>query len=426
MTAGYLLAVFVLAAGFTWVANWTSLGGWRRSVRAGAHWTEQARVLYPARLAAAMTALVMPINAGLLNEVLVVEGRPHWFLVGLAALLGASVGSYAFDRETVPGFGRWEWLRQFGLVMGLRFSGALVLIGAVAMMPRRPDWTMLAIVVAYLLVHLLFLVGAVRLLAACRVIDPAPERLDRLARGVAASMGANVSGVWVMDVLMTNAFAHPASGDLIFSRRLVELLTEDELRTICAHEVGHLRETKGTVALRFFSSLTFFPLLFLRPAMQAFGLPGLLLVCLGVVGMGLTARWVSRRLEVKADRAAVAVDDKAAYARALERLHEAMVLPAVFPARQQTHPNLYDRMEAAGVTPGYPRPKPPRPLAWHGRLQSMATGLLAVACVMQNVPTWHRFLRSSRPALRPASEAASSPAGETGQSSSGRRGSDGE
>ena len=46
------------------------------------------------------------------------------------------------------------------------------------------------------------------------------------------------------------------------------------------------------------------------------------------------------------------------YARALEKIYEANLLPVVL-REKRVHPDLYDRLVAAGATPAYARPKPP-------------------------------------------------------------------
>jgi hypothetical protein len=57
--------------------------------------------------------------------------------------------------------------------------------------------------------------------------------------------------------------------------------------------------------------------------------------------------------------------DKVVYAQALERLYEINQTPAVMPRRAtKIHPDLYDRMIAAGVTPDYPKPAPAKGLFW--------------------------------------------------------------
>jgi hypothetical protein len=53
-----------------------------------------------------------------------------------------------------------------------------------------------------------------------------------------------------------------------------------------------------------------------------------------------------------------------AFARALSRLHEDSQIPAVFADNNYSHPSLYDRLIAAGMTPDYPRPTPPETSTW--------------------------------------------------------------
>jgi hypothetical protein len=67
----------------------------------------------------------------------------------------------------------------------------------------------------------------------------------------------------------------------------------------------------------------------------------------------------SRRLEQRADRVEIeAIADAGAYALSLTKLHQANCAPAVTPGRQ-THPHLYDRLLAGGVSPDFPRPMAP-------------------------------------------------------------------
>ena len=57
--------------------------------------------------------------------------------------------------------------------------------------------------------------------------------------------------------------------------------------------------------------------------------------------------------------------DAVVYARALERLYETNQIPAVMPRRAtKIHPDLYDRMLNAGVTPNYAKPKPAKGQCW--------------------------------------------------------------
>jgi len=65
-------------------------------------------------------------------------------------------------------------------------------------------------------------------------------------------------------------------------------------------------------------------------------------------------------VEERADaHAHLSIQDSRVYARALEKIGEANLSPAVT-EEAGTHPHLYDRMVSAGFTPGYPRPAPTR------------------------------------------------------------------
>jgi hypothetical protein len=88
-----------------------------------------------------------------------------------------------------------------------------------------------------------------------------------------------------------------------------------------------------------------------------------------LLGLGalLVARFgggLARRLETRADAHAHHVESGApgaargVYARALSRLGEVNLIPAVGWAAG-THPHLYDRLLAAGQEPDFPRPPPP-------------------------------------------------------------------
>jgi hypothetical protein len=67
-------------------------------------------------------------------------------------------------------------------------------------------------------------------------------------------------------------------------------------------------------------------------------------------------------MEIRADKAAIENQlDTAVYARALAHMYEANQMPAVMPRRSLgPHPDLYDRMLEAGLTPDFPKPSPPK------------------------------------------------------------------
>jgi hypothetical protein len=66
----------------------------------------------------------------------------------------------------------------------------------------------------------------------------------------------------------------------------------------------------------------------------------------------------------------------------LARVYEDNLIPAVLPQTGRSHPDLYERLLAAGVQPDFPRPKPAQPNAVHGWILAMLFGvLIAVALI---------------------------------------------
>jgi hypothetical protein len=73
-------------------------------------------------------------------------------------------------------------------------------------------------------------------------------------------------------------------------------------------------------------------------------------------------------------------------ARALARLYEDNLIPAVLPGRGRTHPDLYDRLLAVGVQPDFPRPTAPSSNTVHGVLLCVLLGILTVLTLNRLYP----------------------------------------
>jgi Zn-dependent protease with chaperone function len=130
--------------------------------------------------------------------------------------------------------------------------------------------------------------------------------------------------------------------------------------------------------------LSFLPWIFLKAMVHTLGFSGFIVLLLFTFLVPIACRQLSHRLEVRADAVAHSNEpDSGVYARALTRLYEDALAPAVNARESATHPHLYDRLLAAGVTPDFPRPEPPARLAWHGRLLSWLLALLAVALAIR-------------------------------------------
>jgi hypothetical protein len=103
------------------------------------------------------------------------------------------------------------------------------------------------------------------------------------------------------------------------------------------------------------------------------------------LGSFLLAHLLVRRmrlaLEKRADSAGQAHEGEAGtYARALEKLYQINLMPAVTRSWFLTHPHLYDRLLAVGITPDYPRPRPPS--RWRAKVALAFMLLGTVFCVL--------------------------------------------
>jgi Zn-dependent protease with chaperone function len=375
----YLL--IILGAGLTAVVvtygvNWLSLVPWRRN--RDKHWSEQARLLFPAMSAARSNLWVIP---AILVLTVLVFGPKHstlWYFTGLAAAIGAYGGTLPMDHEVFPRLFAPGSLRLILLGMALRFLLWSGFIGAAVWMPDACNWVTLLIT----LIVLGLWVGMQRggaLWFARRFgrLLPPPERLQKIAEETSTRMRVPFREVLVIRSQMAQAVAYMPTRRIGFTERLLEIAPDDEIAAICAHELGHLTESKAVRYTRYVQSLTFIPWLYFNPMIHAFGFLGLMALLLNTTVTPRLFLIVSRKMESRADQlAAGQQSDPATYARALQRLCADRLTPAVFKTKHKTHPDLYERLQAAGITPDFPRPAPAKAMALHGRLLATLLGLL--------------------------------------------------
>lgn len=344
----------------------------RRGAPEDAHWSVRARALFPARMTAASAPLFGAITAGIL---------PAYLLGPIArvpaAVLGLSIGLAAFA-------GAWPQVRRADRLargrtrpLGDHLAGqvfafvaltphVIVVLLAAVFMPAEPvPATMLAVVVLALL--LAIALGAnLRLAIALGLAWPADERLARIVEETSAKVGVRARHTWIVRWPMVNALAYPRTGDLAFTEDAVARLSDEELAEITAHELGHLGEPRSIVLARSLGLVALFPIAILRPVVLSAGddllhrLVAAMMLLVASVVMLMVLRRIARRMEERADAVAHEHEhDSGAYARALERIYELNLLPAVTWQRRPIHPHLYDRLISAGVAPSYPRPAMP-------------------------------------------------------------------
>jgi Zn-dependent protease with chaperone function len=376
VTAIWLIGICAACAGFAWAANGLALIRWRRA--RDAHWTERARLLFPVRVAAGSNVLFLPVTVALALRFLEPAEAPGLLAIAFVAWAGTLAGTFPFDLEVVPWLSAGDLLRQASVAWLFKFARWFLFLGAMALMPETVDWRSWLLAGAVVgFQAILVWGGAIWIASRLALVKPVPERVQAIIDQVAGKMQIAVRSAWTVRSSNANALAIPHTRDLIFTERALAILPEDELAAVCAHELGHLAESKASQLLRFLASLFLLPWLFLRPLWVAFGPGALGILLVSTVILWWLIRWLGKRLEIRADAAALANQGEAGvYARALARLYEDNQTPAVLPERRQIHPNLYDRLLAAGVTPDYPRPAVPASMSWHGLLVAVLFGLL--------------------------------------------------
>ena len=358
-----MVPAFFLGAGLlAWSANWLTSRAWRRA--ASAHWSERARLLWPARQGAASNIFLLPVGICLLVSFMD-HGFSIWCVLdGVATWLGLMLGTYPLDRQILPRLTFRQWLRLAVIVWSMRIAMIGLWVNGCLLMPEDINGCSFIIVGGVLATHIAFVWRYWRLLLIkTRLLLRAGDRLQGIVTATAYGMSLPLPKTFLLDVPVANAMALPLTRELIFTSRLMEICGDKEVSSICAHELAHLTESKSVAAMRVMSSVVWFPILFLRPLLHAYGTGGLAILSLSFAARALF-RKLSRRMERRADAMATTQQgDSGVYARALEKLYRENQMPAVNSSSRKTHPHLYDRMLAAGIQPDFERPKPPATLS---------------------------------------------------------------
>lgn len=376
------LGIAGISAIFVRVAVHIAMIPWRRSD--GMHWTERARRLWPARksiFAASLAGAAVAILGG--RELF--DWDVPIALASAAVLLG-SMALYPSVREVEPRYRFLPWLKELVWAFALKGVPGLVALSLMGTMPDELEATDGWIFLTLFLTSAFLVSGFWMPLVSSRCeeghrLAEMQRRLDHIAAEASAADGVVPRHVWIADTPVANAFALPLNRSVIFTTRAMEILDDEECRAVMHHEYSHLREPILMGLLRVVSSVSYLVIVFVRPVIHSWGATGLMGLVFGYLLFQRFAGMMMRRMEHQADSAATGPEgDSPAYARALEKLHEANHLPAVMPGNRMVHPHLYDRMLAAGVTPEYPRPA--APVRWSGvSLICLAIAIVAIVGV---------------------------------------------
>lgn len=333
-----------------------------------AHWTERARVAHPLKQA---------LGIGLVTPLLMVTfevGRvstnftaPRLALIPVVlagSLLGWALAAGS-TRHILRGerISPREWLRDSLTGLLLVWPHVLWLALLAAFIPPRMGPAALAVLgIAALGFALLYWQSGLAILKLLGWARPASDRLRAAVERAAESTGVRPAAVWEVPWSTPNAFAFPLRQEMAVTDGALRLLDEDELTTIAAHELAHLAEPSRIKLARASGMIVFLLLVAIPPVAGTWGFRGMIVLLLAMWGLSFALLALSRRLERSADSVAKASEGEAGReAASLEKLYRAQLLPVVQGASySRSHPDLWDRLLAAGVQPSYPRPKPPR------------------------------------------------------------------
>ena len=372
------LGMLTIAAAFPagLLAEWVGarLAFSRIAPQLSRHWSETARLVAPVRIALMVGPLVIAVTW----MIVVTFGNSPFShdtelilipLADLSALVGAGIIAARFETRL---YGRQitlaDWLRGWIVLLILFLLPVFIYVHTFSSLPDSMNSQVLLILgCAVLLVILVSLDGSLLLLRLCRLVRPASQRLETIVKQATQRVSIRPRHIYLLRWKMANAVAFQFSQSIAVTETAMDTLDDEQLVTVCAHELAHLGEPRRVAFGRLAGKLAWLPLVAFRPVMGSFGLPGVLAaVLMTLVGTRLLGR-LTRAMEVRADRIAQAHETEAGtYARALERLYEVNLLPAVMRPKRLTHPHLYDRLVAAQQIPDYPRPKPPSP--WSTRM----------------------------------------------------------
>jgi Zn-dependent protease with chaperone function len=394
-----LPVVVVLGLGLGLTATWVPTVFGLRAFKAAVdlHWTERARLSFPIRTRLSLAALATPLF-GLMIGAFLFGGELSYVppaVVGIGCAAGAFAGTLLVGWRRASVFRPCpvtfaSYTRGVVVEWILRRPHALVLTLAIAGLPAAIQngevyltaWSWVAAVVfaaSGLLAGLPLLI----LLRVARRLDGA--RAARV-REMAQRMDVRLRSAWVVPWPVANALALIYSGQIVFTERILELLDDEEFDAVTAHELGHVGEPlsakigRGTVVVAL--SL----IMVATPWLSVLGWGGGAAVFLLVVVGALLVRRVARRMEERADRMAAEQSiDPLVYASALEKLYEANLIPAVTGSKHRAHPDLWDRMIAAGATPAYDKPAAPPKGASRLGLLAFVVVLVACACPLGTV-----------------------------------------
>ena len=354
------------------------------------HWTERARRSYPFQIFLGFGALLLPViyAAGFNYYPSFALPVPKWLLFWIVLAVGimacnAVVVRWAQRYRDKAGTALQN-LQDIGITLFIYLPTFVIFMIMAANLPAQ--WNLQAGLVIAAGVFAYFWIqfgGWIKLGRLFRLLVPANGELVDDAVALAHRWGRPKPAIWIIRWRKANALAFPFSNAIVVTEKLRAVLSRDETNAVLAHELAHLCEDQVTRFMRLLMPLLLLPLFTVSLWWPSDNWNGFI-VCYAILIFGFfLLRKRARRMEERADSFGKEAEKEAGiYPLALAKLYEANLVPAVMSGKRKVHPHLYDRLLAAGVTPDYPRPKPP------GRWGFLAAFLTIAANVICLTAIW--------------------------------------
>ena len=330
------------------------------------HWTERARRSYPIQTVLGISIALPFIHAG---SVSLFPGSmlpiSKWLLGPVVFIVAAAV-THLISIKVAARF-RDEpvsYLRNLQNFVALLFLYVPFIGGFVIMSFYLPSqWGLYAelVISAGCLAYFWMQFGGwIRLGRLLRLLIPAGPELTQIAGDLARQYGHPAPSVWILRWRRANAFALIFANAIVVTEKICELLHPEELRAVIGHELGHLREKFQTRIILLLAPFFLLPIFTMSLWIDSANGYAVIACGTALLLVFFLLPKLRRRMEVTADALGKQIGGETdIYPRALSRLYESSLVPSVMPGKRKVHPHLYDRMLAAGITPDYPRPKPP-------------------------------------------------------------------
>ncbi len=251
--AAIVASAYLVARLVTWLAMFVALWQWRRS--ADTSWVERARLAWAARrlggFAWLIIAFAVMFAVGRGGDLIPV-GVLH-FLIATASLLGGVQAAIGWGRRLNPAWAMTPRPARGAWAFSLAWLGPMACIGFTlfALSPDRWEtrsWVLHACGAVAVGGYMAW--GWLRLMRWTGVIRPAGDRFRAIALAAAERAGIALRSIEQAALPMANAFAFVHDRGIGVTDAALEVLDDDELSVICAHEMAHLGEPGWVRVLR--------------------------------------------------------------------------------------------------------------------------------------------------------------------------------